>query len=270
MPEQLAFHQGFRQRGAVEADQWLVRTGRGRMDRLGNQLLADPGFAGDQHGQVTAADQVDFLDQALVGFTLADHFLVLLAAGLAVDLGTLMFVFGAQRQTLDTFGDVDRGCRQAGKGLQRIQFDALETLGVQRVQRQQAPGFVVDKQRAAHAIVHFQLPVQAIDQTVIRVGQFAVAVEAGGAWAAEQHGEARVLADFEAPTEGVGAQAIYRQRHQPFTVQAQQRGGIARQQRAHGLQQAPVTLTFRQLAGQVGDQRQQGGEQWLRSHNDSL
>jgi hypothetical protein len=47
------------------------------------------------------------------------------------------------------------------------------------------------------------------------------------------------------------------QRHQPFAVQAQQRGGIARQQGAHGFQQAPIALAFGQFAGQVGDQWQQ-------------
>lgn len=63
-----------------------------------------------------------------------------------------------------------------------------------------------------------------------------------------------MLADPEAPAEGVGAQAIHCQRYQPFTIQAQQRGGIARQQAAHGLQQAPIALLVGQIAGQVADQ----------------
>jgi len=112
--------------------------------------------------------------------------------------------------------------------------------------------------------------VQAVHQAVVGVGQFTVAVETRRAGAAEQHGETRVFADLEASAQGIGAQAVHCQRHQRLTVQAQQRGGVARQQGAHGLQQAAVTLAFGQFAGQVGDQGEQGGEQRLRSHNDSL
>ncbi len=220
MPEQFAFDQGLGQGGAVEADQRFVGARRGGVDRLGHQLLADPGFAGDQHGQVAAADQLDFLDQALVRFALADHFLVLLAAGLAIDLGALVLVFGPQRQALDALSHVDGGCGKAGEGLQGVQFDPFKPLGIEGVQGQQAPGLVVDKQRAAHAVVDFQVAVQAGDQAVIRVGQFAVTVEAGRAGAAQQDLEARMFADLEASAQGIGAQAVHRQRHQPLAIQA--------------------------------------------------
>lgn len=66
-----------------------------------------------------------------------------------------------------------------------------------------------------------------VDQAIVRVGQLGVAGEAGGLRAAEQNLETGVLADPEAPAKGVRAQAVHRQRYQPFTVQAQQRGGIA-------------------------------------------
>ncbi|MNP70740.1 hypothetical protein D3C76_1670130 [compost metagenome] len=78
-----------------------------------------------------------------------------------------------------------------------------------------------------------------------------------------------MLADPEAPAQGIGAQAVHRQRHQPLAVQAQQRGGIARQQTTHGLQQAAVAFLVGQVAGQVADQRQKGGEQRLCGHMDS-
>lgn len=200
---------------------------------------------------------------------LADHFAVL-AAGLAIDLGALVFVFGAQGQALNALGGVDGGRRQAGEGLQGIQFDGFEALRVEGIQGQQAPGAFVDKQRAAHAVVDFQVFMQAIHQAVVRVRQVAVAGEAGRAGMAEQGGETRVFADLETPAQGVGAQAVHCQRHQPFAIQAQQRGGVAGQQGAHGFQQAAVALAFRQFAGQVGDQGQQGGEQGLCGHNDSV
>lgn len=33
------------------------------MNRLGDQFFADAGFPGDQHRQIAAADQIDFLHQ---------------------------------------------------------------------------------------------------------------------------------------------------------------------------------------------------------------
>ncbi|MNT22109.1 hypothetical protein D3C72_1574830 [compost metagenome] len=94
--EQLALYQGIGQGCAVEADHRLVGTARGLVDGLGDQFLADPGFPSDQYGQVAAADQLNLLQQALMRFTLTDQFLVLLAAGLAIDLGPFVLIFGAQ------------------------------------------------------------------------------------------------------------------------------------------------------------------------------
>ncbi len=51
-------------------------------------------------------------------------------------------------------------------------------------------------------------------------------------------------------------------------VKAQQGSGVARQYGAHGLQQAPVTFAFRQVAGQVRHQREQGSEKQFCSHFD--
>ncbi|MNJ61804.1 hypothetical protein D3C77_576100 [compost metagenome] len=117
--------------------------------------------------------------------------------------------------------------------------------------------------------MHLQVLVQTFDQAVVGVGQLAVAGKAGRLVAAEDRCKAWMLIDLEAPPEGVGAQAVHRQRHQPFAVQAQQRGGIARQQAAHGFEQAPVAFALGQFAGQVADQRQQGGEQGFCGHKDS-
>ncbi|MNQ58008.1 hypothetical protein D3C85_721950 [compost metagenome] len=226
------------------------------MDGLGHQFLANPGFPGDQHRQVAACDQIDFFDQALVGLALADHFPVLLAAGLTIDLGPLVFVFNPIGQPFDAFGRIDGRRGEAGEGLQGIQFDGFETLRVQGVQRQQAPWAFIDKQWAAHAIVDFQVLMEAIDQPVVRVRQVAVRVETRRAGAAEQRGKARVFADFEASPQGIRAQAIHRQRHQPFAVQAQQGRSIAREQGAHGFEQASVALAFGQFTRKVRDQWQ--------------
>jgi hypothetical protein len=114
--------------------------------------------------------------------------------------------------------------------------------------------------------VYFEVIAQAIDQAVIRVGQVAVGGKSGWPGAVQQDFEAWMVADFEAPAEGVGTQAIHRQRHQPFAVQAQQRGGIAGQQGAHGFEQATIALALGQFAGQIGDQWKQSGEQGFGGH----
>lgn len=236
------------------------------MNGLGHQFLANPGFAGDQHGQVAAADQIDFFHQPFKRFALADHFAILLTAGLTVDLGALVLVFSADRQALDALGGVDRGRGQAGEGLQGVQFNRLETLGVERIEGDQAPEFFIDKQWAAKAVVDFEVIVEAVDQTVVGIGQVAVGGEPGRAFAGQQHFKARMFADFEASTQGVSTQTVHRQWHQRFAVEAQQRGGITWQQSAHGFEQAPVALALGQFAGQVGDEGKQSGEQGFGSH----
>ncbi|MNF96801.1 hypothetical protein D3C84_796030 [compost metagenome] len=140
------------------------------MNGLGHQLFANPGFAGNQHGEIAAADQIDFFHQPLVRLALADHLARLLTAGLAIDLGALVLVLHPIVQPLDAFCGVDGRGGEAGEGLQGIQFDRFKTFRVEGVQRQQAPRPLVDKQWATHAVVDFQMIIQALDQTVIRVG----------------------------------------------------------------------------------------------------
>src|SRR3546814_10531753 len=90
----------------------------------------------------------DVCSSDLVGLALTDHVARLLAAGLAVDLGAAMLVFGFQGQPIDAFGGADRGGGQTGKGLQGAQVDGLEAFRVQRVEGQQAPRLLVDEQWA--------------------------------------------------------------------------------------------------------------------------
>ncbi|MNQ36405.1 hypothetical protein D3C85_499250 [compost metagenome] len=241
------------------------------MNRLGDQLLADAGFAADQHAQVAAGDHRDLIEQAPVLAALADQFAAgLLAGSLAVDLDQLFVVLGAAGQGVDPLGGAHGGGGQAGEGFQVVQVEVVEARRVEGIQSQQAPGLLVDVQRAAQAVVHFQMAVETLDQTVIGVGQRAVGGEAGQAAVPQQALEARVLADPEAPAEGIGAQAVDGQRHQGVAVQAQQGGGIGRQQRAQRAEQAAVAFLLGKVAGQVGHQWDQGAQQGMRCHFDSL
>ncbi len=189
--------------------------------------------------------------------------LFVLAAGLTVDLGAQVFVFSTQGQVLDALGHGNGGGRQTGEGLQGIQLQALELPGGEGVEGDQAPRAFIDHQWAAHAVVHFKVGIRGVDQAIVGVGQFGVAGKPGGFRSAEQNLEPRMLTDPESAAQGVGAQAVHSQGYQPFTVQAQQRSGVARQQAAHGLQQAAVALLIGQIAGQITDEGQQGGQQRL-------
>src|ERR1700712_6055226 len=84
-----------------------------------------------------------------------------------VDLGQLSLVLEAARQLIDPLtGHYRRRC-QAGKRLQVIQIDTAKTRWVQRVQGNQPPQLVLDKQRAAQTVVDFKVPVQPVPQPVI-------------------------------------------------------------------------------------------------------
>ena len=95
------------------------------MQRLRHQLLADAGFARQQHRQLTVADDGDFLQQPLVRRTLADecgrH--RFFCRQRAVGVGALALVLGPQRQALDALHHADRGRRQAGKRLHVAQIN---------------------------------------------------------------------------------------------------------------------------------------------------
>ncbi|MNZ72470.1 hypothetical protein D3C78_908490 [compost metagenome] len=230
------------------------------MDGLRHQLLADAGFAADQHAEVAAGDQLDFLQQAAMGRALADQFARGRPTGFRWRAG-----FGRRRQPLAGF---HRGRGQAGEGFQLLQLDPAEAGGVERVEGQQAPRPAVDAQRAAEAVVYQQLAGMALDQAVIGIGQRAVGGEAGRPAPGQQGSETRMLGDLEASPQGVGTQAAYRQRHQPVVVQAQQGHGVARQEGLQGAEQAPVAFRLGQLAGKVIQQRQQYRPQGVASHFD--
>ncbi len=108
------------------------------MNGLGHQLLADAGFAGDQHGELAVAHQANLILQLAQRRTLP-HQLSRLLTCLLVQLGELALGLDALGQAADALAGLDRGGRQAGERIQAVQVDARETRRVERVQRQQAP-----------------------------------------------------------------------------------------------------------------------------------
>ena len=62
--EQLGVGEVGGQRGAVEADERLVRARRLRVEELGDELLAGAGLAAHEHGDVARGDAAGGLEQA--------------------------------------------------------------------------------------------------------------------------------------------------------------------------------------------------------------
>ena len=237
------------------------------MDRLGHQLLADPGLAGDQHGQRAVTDQANLVLQ-LAQRRALPHQLARLLPRLFVQLGELALGLDPLRQAADALADLDRGRGQAGKGLEAVQIEPTETGRVERIQGEQAPELLVQVQRATEAVVHFQVAMQPLDQAVVGVRQAAVGSETRRSGVLQQRSQTRMLADSEAPPQGIGTQPLDRQGHQNFAVESQQRHGIAREQLAQGSEQAAITLVVIQLARQIGDQGNKRFQQRISGHFD--
>jgi hypothetical protein len=75
VPEQLALHQLARERGTVHRDERLGATRAPVVQRIGDQLLAGPALAPDQHGHVRVGDPLDGLEHPPHGLARADHLL---------------------------------------------------------------------------------------------------------------------------------------------------------------------------------------------------
>jgi len=266
MAEQLALDQGLGQGGAVQADEGLVAPGRALVQRLRHQLLADPGLAGDQHRQVAGADQVELLEHAPEHRALAQQRPAGLAGGAPVALGLQMFALGPLLQPLDARRGGDRRRGEAAKGAQAVDLGRREAARRQRVQRQQAPGLAFHLQHHPHAVMHLELALAGLDQSVVGIGQRAVGRKPGRPSGLEQTLQARMLGDAKAPAQGVRAQAVDGQRQQAVVLEPQQRDRIAGEKPPHRCQQAPVAFGRRHLLRQVGDQRHDGIEPFGWSH----
>ena len=73
MAEQFGFDQLFRQRGAVDEDERLVRPRAALVDEAGDEFLARAAFAFDQDGHVAARDFLRHADHATHGLVVADQ-----------------------------------------------------------------------------------------------------------------------------------------------------------------------------------------------------
>ena len=259
--EQFAFDQRFRQRRAIQTDHRLARARRSGMNGVGHQLLADPGFAADQHRHVARPCQPDFIHQALMRRALPQQLAATQIGGQAIGFRAPAFLLAAGRQLPDALGHIHRRRRQSREGLQRSQIDAVETMRAERVQRQHAPRPAADRNRASHAIVHFQAADVRLHQAIIGIGQRRIRREARRRGAFQQNPQTRMRIDLEAPPQRIVAQTVDRQRNQRFALQPQQRGRIAGEKRTQRIEQAAVAFALAEIVRKVGDQWNQGVEQ---------
>ena len=136
------------------------------------------------------------------------------AGGLAPGFCASTFICGLARQAVHAFARLDRGRGQPGEGFQAGEIDVAEARGVQRVQAQQAPGAVIDGQRAAQAVMDLQTPPGPFDEAIIGVGQLAIGGKPGGTPAGQDLRQTRMLAHPEAAAKGVRTQPQHRDGHQ--------------------------------------------------------
>ena len=73
MAKELGFYQRFRNRRAVDGDEWLVGTRAELMHGLGDQFLSGAGFPGDEHGSGVPGDCTDQRGELPHGLAGADH-----------------------------------------------------------------------------------------------------------------------------------------------------------------------------------------------------
>lgn len=115
------------------------------------------------------------------------------------------------------------------KACSKARVGVGEATGFKRIQCQQSPGRASQLQHATHAVMHMQLGNRLAllgDQSVIRVRQRAVGLEAHGLPCSHQLGKARVLAEVKAPPQRVGHQATQSPWAQILAFQSQQCDGI--------------------------------------------
>ena len=164
MAEQLALDQVVGQGRAVDADQRLAGAARLRVHGLRHQLFAGAGFAGDQHAQIAGCHQRNVFVQLAHGRAGAQN--LAFAAGAWQGFCRAAHI----RQLLHALGRGYRSGGQVAESLQHLQRIAVgKAVGLERVERQQAPGETAGLQHAAHAVVHVQLAGQG-DQAVVGIG----------------------------------------------------------------------------------------------------
>ena len=254
--EQLALGQGFGQRRAVHMHQRLAPARRVAVQEARKQLLAHAGLAQQQHGQVGAGHHLDLLLQAQQGFALAQDFAVVQRGAQVLLVGGFAQVLAggaAQRvHLLLQPGDAHGRLHMHGAAGQRGAGGGVEGAGLQRVQREHAPGPPVHAQCHAHAVVHRQrLAHQGVEQAVVGVGELAVVVKHGH-FATRQDGrQPGVLVHGKTPPQRFAHQPVHHHGPQVAFLQPQQRHGAAAEMRAQATDQALQAQVGGQLGGQI-------------------
>jgi len=211
------------------------------MQPLGHEFLAHAGLAEDQHGEVGAGDGIDLLAQPDHRGAAAEQ---LARAAALAGAGERLFLLGAAGHRGDGFLGRDAGFEHAHHAREALRIDAVEGVRIERVQRHQSPDAAVDAQRRAHAVVHGLELLLMLEQSVVGIRKAGIGCEAQAIAALQQAGETRVRGSRKAPPERLFRESVDGDRLQhrrPFIgQQAQQRGGVAGHQAAHGGKQLAV------------------------------
>ncbi len=252
VPEQLALGQRLRQRRAIDVHQRLVAPAGMPMQPAREQLLADPGFAQQQHRQLGVGHHLQLAQQLADRLALAENLtLAVLHRGLqhiaARQAQAAVLVF----QTGHPHGGLDH----QGETLQIAAGRIIEGAGMQGIEGQRAPQLTLDVEADAHAVVHWQgFADMRVEQAVVGVGQATVRLEPGRLALREDRRQPRVLGNDEAPAERLLHQTDRRQRTQAVLVQPQQHHCAAAKMLVQGVHEALQAHGVGQFGGQVGEQ----------------
>jgi hypothetical protein len=225
--EQLALGQRLGQRGAVDADQGPVASTRLRVDRVDDQLLADPGLSGHERGQLGPGEDLDLVADANHARAAAEQPAAGAIERLAHQLPRDEMV--AHRHVLERAGQqrgVDRGACERGDHLDALVLDVIERLRVERVERQHADDLAADDDRASHAGMWARANVAALREQAFE-GIRRVVVEPDQASRRQDLRETRELDRREASGDRLAAKAIDGDRNQGLALEAQERDRVA-------------------------------------------
>ncbi|CAM5267753.1 hypothetical protein SSTU70S_03806 [Stutzerimonas stutzeri] len=223
------------------------------MQPASEQLLADTGFAEQQHRQLGIGDYLQLAQQ------IADHRAVAEDFAVILNQPRLQRIRACQAQAailvLQT-GDAHRRLDHQRIALQVAARVIVEGAGMQRIERQRAPQLALDVEADAHAIVHRQRFADAlVEQAVVGIGQPAIRLEPGRLTLREDGRQPRMLGDDEAPAERLLHQPDRCHRPQTVIVQAQQHHGAAAKPLMQGVHQTLQTHCIGQFGDQIGEQR---------------
>ena len=161
-------------------------------------------------------------------------------------------------QPLDELTGLHGGAGQGAEPGQDRWVQAVERARRERVRGQEPDQATLHPQRAAEARVHVgERGAVGLQQAVEGIRQRRVGRKANGIGRAGDHVQPRVLAARIDATERIRGQSARGHRDEELALRAKETGGVAGNQRGHGVEQPAVAILGAERSGQVQRDREQ-------------